>query len=165
MATSKAYILPETKYNFLDSGGDVVITLASLGADSGRQSAQLDLGAGAQPFMFRWRAWVKFATIPVVDESIEIYIKTSDNTHFDNDDGSGDAAVSAENKLKNLRWIGSIVVDEASATPEFSASGKVAIYERYVQLVIWNGTADALSATAADNGAYLEEIPLQGQAT
>ena len=165
MATSKAYYLPETKHEFLASGGDVTFTLTSLAASAGRQSAQLDLGASAQPFMFRWRAWVKFATTPVVGESIDIYIKTSDGTHLDNDDGTGDAAVSAEDKLKNLRYVGSIIVDEASSTPEFSASGTVAIYERYVQLVIWNATADALSATAADNGAYLEEIPLQGQAT
>lgn len=165
MATSKAYYLPETKHDFLDSGGDVVITLASLGAGAGRQSADLDLGASAQPFMFRWRAWVKFATAPVVGETVDIYIKTNDGTHYDNDDGTGDAAVSAEDKLKNLHFLGSIVVDEASATPEFSASGTVTIFERYVQLVFWNATADALSATAADNGAYLEEIPLQGQAT
>ena len=163
--TSKAYYLPETKHDFLDTGGDVVLTLTSLASDAGRQSAQLDLGANAQPFMFRWRAWVKFATAPVVGESVNIYLKTSDGTHLDNDDGTGDIAVSAEDKLKNLRYIGSIVVDEASATPEFSASGTVAIYERYVHLVFWNATADALSATAADHGAYLEEIPLQGQDT
>jgi hypothetical protein len=165
MATSKAYYLPETKHEFLASGGDVVLTLTSLGAGAGRQSANLDFGAGAQPFMFRWRAWVKFATAPVVGETIDIYIKTNDGTHYDNDDGTGDAAVSAEDKLKNLQLIGSIVVDEASATPEFSASGTVAIFEPYLQLVFWNATANALSSTAADHGAYLKEIPVQGQAT
>ena len=73
MATSKAYYLPETKHEFLASGGDVVLTLTSLGAGAGRQSADLDLGASAQPFMFRWRAWVKFATAPVVGETIDLY--------------------------------------------------------------------------------------------
>ena len=165
MATSKAYYLPETKHEFLASGGDVVLTLTSLGAGAGRQSADLDLGASAQPFMFRWRAWVKFAIAPVVGETIDLYLKTNDGTHYDNDDGTGDAAVSAEDKLKNLHFLGSIVVDEASATPEFSASGTIAIYERYLQVVVWNATANALSATAADHGVYLEEIPQQGQAT
>ncbi|MDC0003788.1 hypothetical protein OAE19_05250 [Porticoccaceae bacterium] len=165
MATSKAYYLPETRYDFLETGGDAALTLTSLAALNGRQSAQLDFGAGVRPFMFRWRAWVKFATTPVVGESIEIYIKTSDGTHLDNDDGVGDIAVSAEDKLKNLRYVGSIVVDQAGIVEEYSASGVFTIYERYVHLVFWNSTADGLSATAADHGAYLQAIPLQGQAS
>jgi len=164
MATSKAYYLPETKSTFLASAGTVVHTLTSLGTLAGRQSAQLDFGSGAVAFMFRWRAWVKFATAPVVGEVIDYYIKTSDGTHLDNDDGTGDAAVSDIDKLKNLRYIGSITVDEASNTPEFSASGTVAIFEQIVQIVAWNATADALSSTASDMGFYLEEIPMQGQA-
>jgi len=167
MATSKLYYLPETKTQFLASGGDVTHTLTSLAAGAGRQSAQLDRGAETtgHPFLFRWRFWCQFATAPVVDESIDIYIKTSDGTHLDNDDGTGDIALSAENKLKNLHYIGSMIVDEASATPEFSASGTFECYERYLNVVVWNDTADALSATAAEHGFYIEEVPHQGQAT
>ncbi len=165
MATSKSYYLPETKSTFLSSTGTVVWTLTSLAAGAGRQSAQLDFGAGAVAFKFRWRFWVQFATTPVVDEIIDRYIKTSDGTHLDNDDGTGDADVSAEDKLNNLHWIGSIVVDEATADIEMSASGVVEIYERYVHLVAFNRTADALTATALEHGAYLEEVPTQGQAT
>ena len=165
MATSKAYYLPETKHTFLASAGDVVFTQTSLASGAGRQSAQLDLGAGAQPPLFRWRAWVQFATAPVVGETVDFYLKTSDGTHLDNDDGVGDIAVSAEDKLLNLRYIGSITVDEASATPEFSSSGVISVYDRYAHIVCWNSTADALSATATEHGFSLEEIPLQGQAT
>jgi hypothetical protein len=163
--TSKAYILPGTTTTFRDSAGDVTLTLASLASAAGRQSAQHDLGSGARAFTYNWRAFVKFATAPVVGETVNIYLKTSDGTNADNDDGTGDLAVSAEDKLKNLTWIGSIVVDEASTTAPMVASGTIAIYHRYVQVVFWNATADGLSSTAADNGFDLEPIPMQGQDT
>ena len=163
--TSKAYVISETATTFAPSGGDHVFTLTSLASGAGRQSAQWDRTAGARPFMFEWRAWTKFATAPVVAQTVDFYIKTSDGTHVDNDDGTGDLAVSAEDKLKNLKYIGSIVVDEASATPEFAASGIIAIYSRYVQVVAWNASDDALSGTAGDHGFSLTPIPIQGQDT
>ena len=163
--TSKAYILPETKHTFLSSTGTVVHTLTSLASLGGRQSARLDLGSGAQPFLFRWRAWCKFATTPVVGEVVDIYLITSDGTHPDNDDGTGDIALSSADKLKNLQFLGSIKVDEPSTTAEMVASGVVAIYERYVHVVWYNRTSDAFSATPLDMGTYLEEIPMQGQDT
>ena len=164
MATSKAYLLDETALEFKASGGDVLFTCTSLAAGAGRQSAEHDLGATARAYMFEWRAYTKFATAPVVDEYIDVYLKTSDGAHDDNDDGSSDSAVSAENKLKNLKYIGSIVVDEASTTPEFSSSGIVKITSRYFQIVFWNGTADAFSGTAADHGLSLKPFSIQGQA-
>jgi len=92
-------------------------------------------------------------------------LKTSDGSHIDNDDGTSDAAVSAEDKLKNLTYIGSITVDEASTTPEFVMSTRVAIVARYVHVVFWNATADALSSTAADCGFVLNPTTLQAQDT
>ena len=163
--TSKAYIVPETAITFKSTGGTVAFTPTSVATLAGRQSAQHDFGAAARSPIYNWRGYVKFATTPVVGETVDIYLKTSDGTHLDNDDGTGDIAVSAADKLKNLRYIGSIVVDEASTAPEFSASGTTAIYDRYVHVVFWNATTDSLSATAADNGFILEPIPFQGQAT
>jgi len=166
MATSKAYLAaPETPITFLASGGTVVHTLTSLATLSGRQSAGHDFGASARAYIFEWRAWVKMATTPVVSETIDWYYKTNDATHYDNDDGTGDAALSAADKLKNLHYIGSITIDEASSTPEFSASGVISIYQRYIQIVAYNSTADALSATAGDHGFELTPLSIQGQAT
>lgn len=165
MATSKAYQLSETEITFKASAGTVAFTPTSLAASNGRQSAQHDFGTSARAYMFNWTAYVKFATTPVVGEVIEIWGKTSDGTHIDNDDGTGDIAVSSADKLKNLTPIGRIVVDEANATPEFSASGRVQLSRRYFNVVFWNATADALSATAADHGFILEPTVVQGQAT
>lgn len=163
--TSKAYQLDETAIDFAASGGDVVLTLTSLAAGAGRQSAEHDLGTSARAFAYEWRAYCQFATTPVVGETIDIYLKTSDGTHDDNDDGATDAALSAEDKLRNLRYLGSIIVDEASATPEFSASGTIQINSRYIQIVFWNNTADALSSTASEHGLSLKPFSVQGQDT
>lgn len=160
-------MLPETAITFTDTGStpDNVITLTSLATVSGRQSAQHDFGTSARAYQFNWRAYVQFATAPVVGETVDIYVKTSDGTHADNDDGTGDLAVSAEDKLKNLQYIGSISVDEAVADIEMVASGTVNLTHRYVQVVFWNATVDSLTATASEHGFILEPVVAQGQAT
>lgn len=163
--TSKAYQLPETAITWLSSTGTNVITLTSVAATAGRQGALHDFGTDAHARDYAWRAWIKFATAPVVGETIDVYWKTSDGTSPDNDDGTGDAAVSAEDKLKNLTYIGSIVVDEASTTPVFAASGDMEIMHRHGAPVFWNASADALSSTALDHGFKLTPIPMQGQDT
>ena len=118
---NKIYVAPETTLTFRNTGSTGAnITLTSLGAGAGRQSAQVDLGSASRARLYGWRFWMKFATAPAVGETIRLYLKTSDGTHLDNDDGTTDAAVSAEDKLRNLKYIGSLIVDEASATPEFS---------------------------------------------
>jgi len=154
-----------TSIEFKASGGDAALTLTSLASDAGRQSAEYDRGTGDLDFLYEWRAYVKFATTPVVGDTLDVYLKTNDGTHYDNDDGTADAALSAEDKLKNLRYLGSIVVDEASATPEFSASGECSIYARYIQVVVENSTADGLSATAADHGVILTPIQAKDDGT
>ena len=124
--------------------------------------ALYDFGVAARPADFYWRAWVVFATTPVVGEVIRLYWKTSDGINPDNDDGTGDAAVSAEDKLRNLKYIDELTVDEASSTPTFVASGylpKRIAAARYGAPVFWNATADALSATAGDHGFSITPVP------
>lgn len=154
------YRARETAITWRNTGGTAAITLTSLAAGAGRQGAMYDRGAATDVARrLVWRAFMKFATAPVVGEVIEIYLKTGDGTHFDNDDGTGDAAVSAEDKLRNLKFLGVIEVDEASATPEFSASGEVEVSARQIAPVFWNRTADDFSSTAADHGFDLVPVP------
>ena len=167
MATSKAYLAaPETAVTFRSSTGTVVHTLTSLATVTGRQSAQHDFTDSARAFIYRWRAWCQFTTTPVVGETVDWYYKSglTTSTILDNDDGTGDIALSSVDKLKNLHYIGSIVVDEA-ADVEFVASGTIAIYERFINIVCYNATADSLSATALDMGFSLTPLSIQGQAT
>lgn len=139
---------------------DVTFEVDGLASGAGQQSAQHDFGVAARSPIFTWRAFVQFATAPVVGEIIEVYLKTDSTTsHPDNDDGTGDAAVSAEDKLKNLHFIGSIIVDEAAADVEMVGSGLVEIRDRYVQVVFWNATADALTTDVNENGFVLTPVP------
>jgi hypothetical protein len=114
--------------------------------------------------LYEWRAFVQFATIPVLGEQVDIYLKTAGSSasataHPDNDDGTSEGAVSASDKLNNLHWIGSIIVDEAAADVEMVASGTVEIRARAIQVVFWNATADALTNDDDENGFMLSPVP------
>jgi len=157
MAT-KIYQHDETAKVWKASGGDAAFTPTSLATNTGRQGAHLDLGTSARSRLFAWRAWIVPGATRVVGEAIRIYLKTSDGTSPDNDDGTGDIAVSSSDKLRNLRQIGAIVIDENAAVP-MVASGFIEVVARYVAPVFWNGTANTLSATAADFGFSLTPVP------
>ena len=160
---SKAYLIPETAITFKSTGGTVAFTPTSLAAGAGRQSAQHDFGVAARAYVFNWRGYFQSATAPVVGETVNIYAKTSDGTHIDNDDGTGDIALSAENKLKNLTFIGSITVDETTQDQEFSSSGIVTLPSRYFNVVFFNDTVDAFTSTAIEHGFILEPVVTEMQ--
>jgi hypothetical protein len=143
---------------------DAAFEVHNLASSAGRQSAQYDIGEGAVSAIYEWRAFVQFATTPVLGEQVDIYLKTAGSsaaatTHPDNDDGTSEGAVSASDKLNNLHWIGSIIVDEAAADIEMVASGTVEIRARAIQVVFWNATADALTNDVDENGFMLSPVP------
>jgi hypothetical protein len=143
---------------------DAAFEVQSLASGAGRQSAQHDLGEGAISGWYEWRAFVQFATTPVLAETVDIYLKTAGSSasataHPDNDDGTAEGAVSAIDKLNNLHWLGSIVVDQATADIEMVASGFVYIAARAINVVFWNATADALTSDVNENGFMLSPVP------
>ena len=155
---NKIYQHDETAITWLSSGGTNAFTPTSLGSSAGRQGAHHDFGTSARSRIFAWRAWIKPGGTRVVGEIVRVYIKTSDGTIADNDDGTGDIAVSSIDKLRNLQQIGSIVIDE-DAPVTMAASGVVEIGARYGAPVYWNGTNNTLSSTAGDFGFSLTPIP------
>ena len=168
--TSKIYTLQETGTVWADSGADLAMTLASLAAGAARQGAVKDLGVltTARATRFVWRVKVMQDTAGVVGETIPVYLKFGTDNHatvYDNDDGTGDIAVSNVNKLKNLRHICTLQVDEAAADIPLSKSGIIDIPERYVMPVIYNNTADILSAPSGDSWFSLYPLVWQGQDT
>lgn len=160
---NKVYVIPEAATTWTDTTGDLAMTLNNLAAGTGRQGAQLDLGTAARADRYAWRAWFQAATTPVLDQHVDVRIKTSDGTNPDNDDGTGDIAVSAEDKLKNLDQIGSILVDEAATGVTFAASGLVILTHRFVMPVFWNYTADNFVATNNICGFSLIPAPYEIQ--
>jgi len=159
-----------TVITWADSGGTHVITLKGLASGTGRQGVEHDFGVAVVATRFMWIAQVQFdtATAPVVGETIDIYLKTApDGDNYDNDDGDGtDIAVSAEDKLKNLWFLGSIIVDEAAADVPMQASGgPIEIGAEKVQPVFWNASADNLDddTSTTDLKFILIPIPLEIQ--
>lgn len=147
---------------------DAAFEVHNLASGAGRQSAQLDLTEDAVSMLYEWRAFVQFATTPVVGETIDIFLKTAGSdaaatTHPDNDDGTSEGAVSSSDKLNNLHRLGAIVVDEAVADIEMVASDFIEIAARAVQVVFWNSSADALTNDVNENGFMLTPVPLEVQ--
>lgn len=147
---------------------DYAFELHNLASGAGRQSEQCDLGEGAVSGWYEWRAFVQFATAPVLGETVDFYLKTAGSSasataHPDNDDGTGEGAVSAEDKLRNLHYLGSIVVDEATQDIEMVGSGLVYIGARSFNVVVWNDTADALTNDVDENGFMLSPVPSEIQ--
>ena len=152
-----------TILSWKDSGGDYVMSLQNLATVSGQQGARHDFGVAARSPRFAWRLGVEFETQPVLNEFIGIYAKTSDGTDPDNDDGTGDAAVSAEDKLSNLSRIGTLLVDEAIVDVQMAKSGIILLPHRYFQPVVWNFTVDSLQNTANINVFTLTPVPFEIQ--
>ena len=169
---NKIYQHSETTIWFVPAAAaqaeDYAFEIQSIAAAAGRQSAHWDRGTAARPGIFEWRAFVQFADNPVLNETVDFYLKTSGSSasataHPDNDDGTASAAVSAVDKLNNLHYLGSIVVDEALADFEMVASGTVYITARGINVVMWNASADALTNDVDENGFMMTPVPDESQ--
>ena len=150
-----------------DTGTTHAFTLANLAASgNGRQGVEHDFGVAAVPQLFMWMAYVQWETNAVVGDTVDIYLKTSpDGAKYDNDDGDGtDIAVSAENKLKNLWVLGSIVADEVALVHMQTSGGPILIGAEKVAPVFWNASADNLITPATtESGFRLVPVPNEVQ--
>lgn len=159
---NKVYVARETRITFEPSGGDEPFTLTSLASGAGRVSDQLERGAGSIAQEYQGVLRTAFGTVPVVNEVLRIYLVEGWN--FRNDGtpevdqggalGAADAAVSDEDDLIAAgHLIGYLVVPPSPAadTEYVSRPFRFLTAARYLQFAVWNATADALSATAADH--------------
>jgi len=159
---NEVYQVLGTPVSFASAGG-VVFSAASVAFQAGRKSAQWDRGASPQPDEYSWRAKLKLQSTPVLGEAIDFYMATSDGTIIDGTTTAGDAAFTDEDALKNMLYIGSLIVDTI-VTDSIQGSGTFRMYERYGVLVMWNNTvAETLSATAGDHDFIVTPIYMQGQ--
>ena len=158
---NKIYVDPESAIKFADAAQspDAQLTLANLAAAACRVSAQHDLGAAARSEWYRLRATVQFATAPVVGETVDVYLATSDGTDEDGQEGTSDAALGSTNSLKNMHFIGCLVVTSTGADHDMTASFICRIPDRYVSVVVHNNTADNLRNDTGVNTITLTPIP------
>jgi len=144
---NKVYVHEEAAVTWKSSGGTELFTPGALASGAGRQGAYHDFGTAARARRFAWRLPLTPGVTRVVGEIVEVYLITSDGTAPDNDDGTGDIAVSAKDKLRNAMLIGALQIDENAAVL-MVASGSVELDHRYAAPAIWNATANALAAGA-----------------
>lgn len=156
---NKVYIARETAIVWSDTAGDLAMTLNNLAAGAGRVGAQKDFGAGSTSEWYSWRLTVQFETAPVVGETVDVYLSTSNGSEEDGQEGTANAALGSTNSLKNMKFIGSLVVTSTDAAHDMTASGVCRITTRYVMPVIHNNTADNLKATNDTSEFTLTPIP------
>lgn len=156
--SGKIYRAIETPITFQDSGGSAVITLQNLPANYLRISAQYDRGAGSLPAKYQWRAVLRWASTPVVAKWAEIYLAQSDGTYVDGSVGTSDSYIGTEEQLRNLLWLGNVVVQSAT-TGNMIASGECTIVDRYISVGIANRGNVALFNTANVSKIILTPVP------
>jgi hypothetical protein len=160
MTTNKIYATPGTAVTFTKSGGDVTFTLDdTVDLGNGQVSNQWDRGAGpSYPILYKWEFYCKWVATPTLSDSARLYLydAQSANTAVDL---SADGDVTPESKFNNFRLIGSCICSVA-ADQTFYACGLVAIYGRYVNLGVWNGSGTKdLNATANVSKVILTPMP------
>ena len=156
------YVKRETLIMWTDTTGNLICTLNNLAAGAVRLGARKDFGAGSTPEWYSWRLTVQFATAPVVGETIDVYLSTSDGMEEDGQLGSADAAGDT-NSIRNMHYIGSLTVTSADADHDMTFSGVCRITTRYVSPCIHNNTADNLKATNVTSEFTLTPIPSELQ--
>ena len=158
---NKVYKAIETAVVFADSAQtpNETLTLSALAAGAGRISARHDFGTSSNSRLFEWRATFQMATAGVVGEEIEVWLATSDGTNGDGEEGASDAALSSTNKLKNMHYLGSVVVDTTSTNTDITASGIISVNARYASVVVYNNTADALRTDTSVHSVKLTPVP------
>lgn len=158
---NEEYVKEETRIEWLASGGDYTLT-ADVASGAGRQGAAGDFSSFPRAGRHRFMLVIDADTTPVVGELVRLFWKEGNSDGaadvYTNDDGAGDAAVSAEDKLKNLQHLGTLEIDEAAAAVNMVIVGEVFVRSQKGMPVIWNGTADDI-----DVFFYMWPIPHQGQ--
>ena len=158
---NEEYIKEETRISWLASGGTYTLT-ADIASGSGRQGGAGDFSSFPRSGWYRFMLVIDADTTPVLGELVRLFFKEGNNDGssdvYTNDDGTTDAAVSAEDKLRNLRHLGTLEIDEAAAGVAMVITGRFYLDAQKGMPVIWNGTADDI-----DVFFYMWPIPPQGQ--
>lgn len=164
-AENDLYVSPETAITFADSAQTPTrnLTLSALATVTGRVSAQHDRGASPFAPCYLWRATFQLTGTNVVGATIELYLATSDGTNVDGQVGTADAALSSVNKLSNLRFIGSVVVDQTTTNTSMTGSGTYCTMARYFSVVVYNATTLPLKTDTAVNMVSMTPIPMSVQ--
>ena len=168
MATSKTQILVGTalKVNG-EAGADHAFSMEGITDGNGRVSIQIDLGASPRNIAFKFKAEALMQATPTQGDSINFYIATApdnDSSMITGDVGASDAALGDIDQLRNIKPIGSLVMEEADTT-KMVGGGEFVCLDRYLTIVGENQGGSTINATDSNFIFNLEPYDLQGQAT
>ena len=168
MATSKAFITAESTVKLNgEAGADHAWSMETIADGAGRVSIQVDWGAAPRANIYDWSAEALMQATPTQGTTIDFYIATApedDATQVDGDLGVADAALGDIDQLRNLQYIGALVIEEADTTKMVGA-GSFSTNVRFFSIVGMNNTGATINATDSNFVFKLSGRALQGQAT
>lgn len=149
-----------------EANANVAFSVQGIANAAGRVSEQFDIGAAPRPYRFKWAATAQFQATPTQGGMLELYVAAAPDHSaalIDGNVGAVNAALGNADMRRNLRYIGSIVVETATANKVFTASGEFVHTHRYLSLVAYNAAGSAVHATDANFAFHLQPISDQGQ--
>ena len=138
----------DTDITWTSAGGTEVITLTSLADGDGRMGEEHDFGA---TFAARIRVMleVDFNVAPTAGLTVDVYWSSShDGTDYDGECTGADAAYNAEDDMKRLHYVGSLVA--SNDTDPQMASWVMFLPARYGLPVVSNQSGQALTNVGTD---------------
>lgn len=149
-----------------DAGADTAWSMEAIANAAGRVSAQIDWGAAPRPDWYEWSCEVQWQATPTQGGILELYVAgapDADNTQIDGDVGTTDAALGDVDMRRNLKFIGAVVSENATASEVCVASGKFQFTQRYMTLVGYNAAGATINATDSNFRFNIVPIYWQGQ--
>lgn len=131
-------------------GADVAFSVEGVADGAGRISAQKDWGAAPRAYLYQWSCELQWQATPTQYGTLDLYIAEApdgDSTQIAGDQGASDAALGDVDSVLNMRYIGSVVSENATASEKCVAHGAFESNARYFSIVAVNNGGAAINAT------------------
>jgi len=145
-------------------GAGVAFSMEGVANAAGRVSAQKDWGALPRPDRYGWSCEVQWQATPAQGAVLELYIAEApdaDSTQISGDVGTSDAALGDVDMRRNLKFIGAVVSENATASEKCVASGEFYSDMRYHSAAGYNAGGASINAT--DSNFRLDIWPIYDQ--
>lgn len=148
---NELYIATGTSQLFSGAAGaDVAFSVEGVADGAGRTSAQKDWGAAPRAYRYQWSCEVQWQATPTQYGTLDLYIAEApdgDSTQIAGDQGASDAALGDVDSVLNMRYIGSVVSENAAASEKCVAHGAFESNARYFSVVAVNNGGATINAT------------------
>jgi len=162
-ATSKQYVSRGTPVTWCDNGCTHAMTLQNLATLTGRSGDRHDMGAGSTPAQWMWACSFTLTGTNVVGAPLEVYVAWSDGTYTDGALGTTNAALASADKRRDLKLVGTTVVDQTATNTTMTGSGMAWIPTRYFSPAVWNATTLPTQNVANTSSCAFTPVPPEQQ--